>query len=153
LDLLPDIVGQSRFADWADFDQDGDNDLLVVNHSIDPKSRSYEDEHSYALVNNGTGYFRKGPLRVLPRAATRAVYLLDANGDEIPDMIILSSKGIHYLRGLGEWRFLKESRRRLPLNVDFDELTFTDINADGHLDFFGVSQKDGEGHLWLNTFE
>ena len=32
---LPRIIDDSMHADWADFDQDGDNDLLVVNRSIE----------------------------------------------------------------------------------------------------------------------
>jgi hypothetical protein len=132
---------------------DGDNDLLVVNEEIHPPDQAYENEFNYVLVNTGNGYFRKGPLRMFPAYPSRAVYLLDANGDDIPDIIILSSQGIHYLRGLGKWRFLKESARRLPANLHFDELTFADVNNDGHLDFFGILQEDRRGRLWVNQFE
>ncbi|WP_282010739.1 FG-GAP repeat domain-containing protein [Nitrospina watsonii] len=152
-DLLPFVRSQSLFADWADFDMDGDNDLLVVNEAIDPRSRTYENEYSYVLVNNGSGYFRKGPLRAFPAYPSRAVYLLDANADQIPDIIILSRQGIHYQRGLGKWRFLKESSKRLPANRHFEELTFTDVNNDGHLDFFGIVRGEGRGHLWVNSFK
>ena len=147
-DLLPPISDRSAYADWADFDQDGDNDLLVANR--EPLATG---EYSYFLVNRGRGYFRKGPLKASPKAPFQAVYLLDANGSEIPDIIFLSANGIHYLRGLGKWRFWKESRRRLPFNDRFHELIFADINKDSFLDIFGYAQREGRGVLWINTFE
>lgn len=147
-ELLPAIEDQTASADWADFDQDGDNDLLVVN-----RSETAPGETGYFLVNHGSGYFRKGPFKASPKAAFRAVYLLDANGSEWPDILLLSDKGIHYLRGLGKWRFWKESRRRLPFNDQFYELTFGDINRDKFLDIFTYAKRDGRGILWVNTFE
>ncbi len=147
-ELLPPINDRSAYADWADFDQDGDNDLLVVNREALAKG-----EYSYFLVNHGHGYFRKGPFKASPKVPFQAVYLLDANGSEFPDAILLSANGIHFLRGLGKWRFWKESRRRLPFNDKFHELTFADINRDGFLDIFGYAKREGRGVLWINTFE
>ncbi|NIQ02961.1 MAG: hypothetical protein GWM98_08955 [Nitrospinaceae bacterium] len=147
LELLPPIQDQSAYADWADFDNDGDNDLLVVNRV------SLKEVYSYFLVNHGRGYFKKAPFDASPNVPFRAVYLLDANGSDFPDMILLSDKGIHFLRGLGKWRFWKESRRRLPYNDQFDELSFGDVDRDAFLDIFGYSQKNDRGVLWVNTFE
>ncbi len=152
-DLLPFIKDESVFADWADFDLDGDNDLLVVNRKIRKSNQTFENEYCYMLVNIGRGYFKKGPLKVLPRYPSKAVYLLDANDSEIPDAIILSEKGIHFLRGIGKWRFARESKKRLPNNVFFKGLTFGDVNGDSFLDIFGFSEKSGKGLLWVNTFE
>lgn len=147
-ELLPVIKDRSAHADWADFDQDGDNDLLVVN-----REELSPGETSYFLVNHGRGYFRKAEFQASPKVAFQSVYLLDANGSEIPDILLLSERGIHYLRGLGKWRFWKESRRRLPFNEKFQELTFADIDRDSFLDIFGYAQGEGRGLLWMNTFE
>jgi hypothetical protein len=147
-ELLPAINDQSAHADWADFDQDGDNDLLVVN-----REELSAGETSYFLVNHGRGYFKKAEFKASPKFSFQAVYLLDANGNELPDIILLSDNGIHFLRGLGKWRFWKESRRRLPFNEKFQELTFADIDRDSFLDVFGYSQREGRGVLWMNTFE
>ena len=147
-ELLPAIRDRSAHADWADFDQDGDNDLLVVN-----REELSPGETSYFLVNHGRGYFKKAEFKASPKALFQAVYLLDANGSEFPDILLLSDKGIHYLRGLGKWRFWKESRRRLPFNDKFHELTFADINRDSFLDIFGYAKREGRGVLWINTFE
>ncbi len=152
-DLLPFIKDESLFADWADFDLDGDNDLLVVNKEIRESNRTFPNEYCYMLVNIGSGYFKKGPLKVLPQVPSKAVYLLDANDSEIPDAIILSEKGIHFLRGIGKWRFARESKKRLPKNVFFKGLTFGDVNGDSFLDIFGFSEKAGKGLLWINTFD
>lgn len=146
--LLPAIKDRSAHADWADFDQDGDNDLLVVN-----REEMSAGEYSYFLVNHGRGYFKKAGFIASPQVRFKAVYLLDSNGNELPDIILLSEKGIHYLRGLGKWRFWTESRRRLPFNEKFNTLSFADIDRDTFLDIFGYSQKEGRGVLWMNTFE
>ena len=147
-ELLPAIRDQSAHADWADFDQDGDNDLLVVN-----REELSTGETSYFLVNHGRGYFKKAEFKTSPKVAFQAVYLLDANGSEFPDILMLSDNGIHYLRGLGKWRFWKESIRRLPFNDKFYELTFADINKDSFLDIFTYAKREGRGVLWINTFE
>ena len=147
-ELLPAIKDRSAHADWADFDQDGDNDLLVVN-----REKLSGGETSYFLVNHGRGYFKKAEFKASPKVAFQAVYLLDANGSEFPDILLLSENGIHYLRGLGKWRFWKESRRRLPFNDKFYELTFADINKDAFLDIFTYAKREGRGVLWMNTFE
>ena len=147
-ELLPVIKDRSAYADWADFDQDGDNDLLVVN-----RAKMESGESSYFLVNHGRGYFKKAEFKASPKTVFQAVYLLDANGSEFPDILLLSKKGIHYLRGLGKWRFWKESRRRLPFNNKFQALTFADVDRDSFLDIFGYAKKEGRGVLWMNTFE
>ena len=147
-ELLPAIRDRSAHADWADFDQDGDNDLLVVN-----REELSAGETSYFLVNQGRGYFKKAEFKASPKVAFQAVYLLDANGSEFPDILLLSESGIHYLRGLGKWRFWKESRRRLPFNDKFYALTFADINRDSFLDIFTYAKREGRGVLWINTFE
>lgn len=147
-ELLPAIRDQSAYADWADFDQDGDNDLLVVS-----RKESLSGEASYFLVNHGRGYFKKAEFKASPKTVFKAVYLLDANGSEFPDILLLSKMGIHYLRGLGKWRFWKESRRRLPFNVKFHELTFADVDGDSFLDIFGYDTRERRGVLWMNTFE
>ncbi len=152
-DRLPPVEDRSVHADWADFDMDGDNDLLVVNEVIGKKSRGYSREYNYILENTGGGFFQKRALQVLPPYPSRRVYLFDANGSDIPDAIILSQRGVHYLRGKGDWQFARESKKRLPGPVRFDELTFADVNDDGYLDIFGITSQGKQGRLWINSFE
>ena len=59
LSSLPRILDDTMHVDWADFDQDGDNDLLVINSSINKMFRGYPREINYFLENKGGGNFRK----------------------------------------------------------------------------------------------
>ena len=148
---LPPLRDKTLHADWADFDLDGDQDLLVVNRELDRRHRAFEREHHYALENNGQGYFTKKTLKALPPFPASGSYLLDADGDEWADLILVTSRGTHYLRGTGKWRFSLETRKRLPSGPVFADITFADINDDGYLDLFGVTPQ-GRGYLWVNTF-
>jgi len=150
---LPVIRDESLHADWADFDMDGDNDLMIATKSIDERNREFSREFNYILENTGQGYFEKRTLKVLPPYPSRRIYLLDANGSDIPDAIILSQRGAHYLRGLGKWKFSRESKLRLPAPTLFKEMNFADINDDGYLDILGITAKGGEVRLWMNRFD
>jgi hypothetical protein len=74
---LPMITGRSTHADWADFDGDKDNDILVVTNGIDEKYRDYPSEHCYILENLGHGRFKKRPLKVLPNVPSHPAERLD----------------------------------------------------------------------------
>ena len=148
---IPRILDDSMHADWADFDQDGDNDILVVNRSIHKKYRRYSGETNYFLENKGGGIFRKRSHKILPRFPSQKVYLLDGNGNNHPDALILTTKGVYYLQGYGKWQFSDETIRRLPRFKKFDQMIFGDINQDKFLDLFGWSRQ--EGRLWLNRFD
>jgi len=150
---LPRILDDSQHADWADFDGDGDNDLLVVSRVIDKHYRGYPEETVYFLENTGGGHFKKRSHKMLPRLASHKVYLLDANGNTKPDALILTSKGVYYLQGRGRWEFSVETRRRLPRFRFFHEMIFADINQDGFLDLFALSPTPGRSRIWLNRFD
>jgi len=148
---IPRILDDSMHADWADFDQDGDNDILVVNRSIHKKYRRYSGETNYFLENKGGGIFRKRSHKILPRFPSQKVYLLDGNGNNHPDALILTTKGVYYLQGYGKWQFSDETIRRLPRFKKFDQMIFGDINQDKFLDLLGWSRQ--ECSLWLNRFD
>lgn len=144
---LPAIQGETMHADWADFDGDEDNDLLVLNR------RTQSKELCYFLENNGKGRFTKKSHKALAVGAASRVYLLDANGNGIPDALILSAGKTHYLQGKGEWRFSDETVRRLPRSSQSTEMAFGDIDDDGYLDVFSIDSKGQKAKLWLNRFE
>jgi hypothetical protein len=150
---LPTIYDESLHADWADFDMDGDNDLMIATKNIDERHREFSREYNYVLENTGQGYFEKRTLKVLPPYPSRRIYLLDANGSDIPDAIILSQRGTHYLRGLGKWKFSRESKLRLPAPTLLKEVRFGDIDDDGYLDILGITARGSEARLWMNRFD
>ncbi len=144
---LPALQGETTHADWADFDGDEDNDLLVLNR------RAQSKELCYFLENNGKGRFTKKSHKALAVGAASRVYLLDANGNGIPDALILSAGQTHYLQGKGEWKFSDETMRRLPRFRQSTEMAFGDIDDDGYLDVFSVDSKNRTARLWLNRFK
>ena len=150
---IPHILDDSQHADWADFDGDGDNDLLVVNKAIDKPYRAYPGETTYFLENTGGGHFKKRSHKMLPRLSAYKVYLLDANGNTQPDALILTAKGVYYLQGRGHWEFTEETQRRLPRFRFFQEMAFADVNKDGFLDLFALSPTPGRSRIWLNRFD
>ncbi len=150
---IPHILDVSLHADWADFDGDGDNDILVANQRVDKHYRAYPGETLYFLENTGRGHFKKRSNKMLPRLPSYKVYLLDANGNTRTDALILTSKGVYYLQGRGRWEFVDETERRLPRFRFFQEMSFADISRDGFLDLFALSPTLGRCRLWLNRFD
>jgi hypothetical protein len=144
---LPVIKGETTHADWADFDGDGDNDLLVL------KRQAQSKEISYFLENNGEGRFTKRSAKALTVGGGSRVYLLDANGNSIPDALILKAGETHFLQGQGAWKFSVETIRRLPRARRIMAMTFGDFDDDGYLDIFGIDSENRKGKLWLNRFK
>ncbi|MBI5427170.1 MAG: VCBS repeat-containing protein [Nitrospinae bacterium] len=149
---LPKIPGRNLHADWADFDGDKDNDILVVTAGIDDAFRDYPSEYCYVLENDGRGRFTKRPLKVLPNVPSRRVYLLDADGNKTVDAIILTQRGPHFLKGVGKWGFSLETRKGLPGFFPVSEMAFGDFDGDGFLDIFVIDAKTGKGRLWIDSF-
>ncbi len=150
---LPVLRDESLHADWADFDGDKDNDLLVVNRAIEAAFRDHGKETSYFLINDGTGRFTKLSHKKLPAEPARRVYLLDANGNGIPDALILTASGTLYLQGRGKWKFSDETERRLPRLRRFTEMSFGDVNDDSYLDLVALYPEKSSARLWLNRFK
>jgi hypothetical protein len=127
---------------------DGDNDLLIVRGKLEGQGPS-----CYFLENDGRGHFKVRTHQALPRSPTFQVYLLDANGTEVPDALVLSQNGTHFLHGKGDWLFTVETERRLPRFRNFRQMTFGDINSDGFLDLFAINMDGRSGRLWLNVVD
>ncbi len=150
---LPVIKDASLHADWADFDGDDDNDLLVANRTIEAPFREHAKETCYFLVNDGNGRFTKMSHKKLPAEPASRIYLLDANGNGIPDALILTESGTWYLQGRGKWKFSNETDRRLPRVRRFAEMSFGDLNDDSYLDLVALYPEKSSARMWLNRFK
>jgi len=150
-DMLPLLVDHTLHVDWADFDMDGDNDLLLV--VMRDKDTDQKNEYSYFLENTGQGHFVKKVSEDLPTIPTRRVYLLDSNQNKIPDLILLTSKGPEIYTGKGNWRFKNETARRLPVSEVIREMSFGDITGDNSLDILSIVGKNKTAKLWISSFK
>jgi hypothetical protein len=148
---LPRVIGRHNHSDWADFDNDKDNDILVVAEEIDKEFRDHPTEHCYFLENDGHGRFRKRALGILPTVPSQRVYLLDADKNDLVDMIILTREGPHFYSGAGPWAFSLETRTRLPMVEPIDKMAFGDINGDGYLDILAILSKNKKAVLWMSS--
>ncbi len=150
---LPNIQGRHSHADWADFDEDEDNDLLVVALEMEEKYQDHPREYSYILENVGRGRFKKKSLRAFPTLPTEKIYMLDADGNDTVDIFFLTRKGAYFFSGLGSWSFSQETRKRLPYFTTLKGVSFGDINGDGSLDIFAIPTKNQKVRLWVSTFD
>ncbi|QPJ66630.1 MAG: VCBS repeat-containing protein [Candidatus Nitrohelix vancouverensis] len=146
-DFLPMIVDDSIHADWADFDMDGDNDLLVSNET------GKNGVYNYFLENQGRGRFVSKRHKALPPISAHKVYLLDADENQIPDILLLTAKGPYYLGGYGKWRFKNETQRRLPRGHLFMEMHFADLTGDRFLDIIGIIGSKRVARVWVSRFK
>ncbi len=151
-DSLPPIADHTLHVDWADFDLDGDNDLLLVVMK-DKNSGQEKVVYNYFLENLGRGRFLKKVSEDLPLVPTRRVYLLDANQNKIPDLILLTSNGPELYTGRGNWRFKNETGRRFPKAGSFREMSFGDITGDNFLDILGIVGKNRTARMWISSFK
>ncbi len=147
--------------DVADVDKDGDIDFFVGNYT---KTNAYgEPTNSYLYLNNGNGKFQLATgkqIYLQQLGMVTAAKFADVNNDNWPDLIIV-----------GEWMSVKIFmnnkgkfiEKELPNTTGlWQSLFVTDINKDGHIDFFAgnwgknsklFSKKDGPLKLYVKDFD
>jgi hypothetical protein len=137
-----DIRGYGETIVVADFDNDGDLDVYIPYYAFnDP-----EAEHSYLLINDGTGHFtdiadaagvalRGVPLGLRPEGAQA----VDLDGDGWIDLYVAS----HLFRNNGDLTFT-DIREASGLPQQFEEgAKLLDWNQDGRLDLVLMDFEHG----------
>ncbi len=153
---LPAIRNQAQSVALADIDGDHDLDMIVATEA--PPTR--------LLVNDGRGRFTEASekLQQLTPLETREAHVLDANGDQRPDILLLNLTS-----NAGKWekdpqarllvqdasgRFVDETAQRLPANR-FSSWggAVMDVNRDGHPDLLiGAIEVPGFKPLQLRAY-
>jgi hypothetical protein len=133
---------------WADYDGDGDLDLLRA---------SYYDQHESLYRNHGNGTFARidaGPV-VTSGGSSQAGLWMDYSGDGLLDLVVINGGGAFHqpnflFRGTGAGEFVRVTDT--PITRDarrWQGGAWGDFDNDGAVDLF-VSDSDGQNSLFRN---
>ncbi len=129
---LPQVTHDSEDIAVADFDKDGDLDIVFC---------SEDDVIHEFYLNDGSGKFSLGAGR-LPNSTANAVLTADFNGDMYPDLIFGNAGQNRLLINDSTGHFIDETASRLPtINDITQDLQLADVDKDGDLDLF-VGNED-----------
>ncbi|HYD87487.1 MAG TPA: VCBS repeat-containing protein [Vitreimonas sp.] len=132
----------------ADFDRDGDLDLILVVEDDQRLGRS--NVHQYFRARGDRTYERV--YGQLPDSVANAVAHADITGDGADDVIVSGDGQDRLLINDGRGGFRDETAARLPTEASIaQDVEFLDIDRDGDLDL--VLGLEGGHALWINDGE
>jgi hypothetical protein len=140
---LPRTVHDSEDVAFADFDGDGDLDLVFV---------SEDDRKDELFLNDGTGRFSDESQRLVPDDVSNALVVLDLNGDGVPDVLTGNIGTDRALINDGTGRFRDETATRWRQGTAesrTQDLEAFDADGDGDLDI--AVANEGQNQLYLNA--
>ncbi|GJM36154.1 MAG: cysteine proteinase [Saprospiraceae bacterium] len=125
----------------ADFDGDGDLDIILV---------SEDDQLNEYYLNDGTGHFKDVSDRLPVTGTSNGVLTLDVNEDGWPDLIIGNAGQNNLLINDGKGGWIDETEKRLPKSEKVtQDVEAGDIDGDGDLDLIFGNEDDNE--VLVNT--
>lgn len=138
---IPQIAHDSEEVAIADFDQDGDPDIIVV---------SEDDQVNEYYLNDGKGIFSDVGDRLKFKGTSNCVVSYDFNKDGFPDLLI-GNNGQNYLMiNDGKGSFNDESITRLGGMEDVtQDIALGDLDNDGDIDL--VIGNEGKNRVLLNN--
>lgn len=151
---------QSGGASWADFDNDGNPDVVIPVNSNTYKFRVYRNEGDWSFTDiTGELNLTDDPLPYSP--STSVAHWVDYDNDLDLDLFIGNSGGtIDYLyENDGSGNFTRVTAGRLGLDAtNVSDVTFGDFDNDGDLDYIiavwgGASEfyeNNGKGEFFPN---
>ncbi|TYK67217.1 Ig-like domain-containing protein [Colwellia echini] len=125
---------RGRAPRWADFDSDGDLDIMLAN-AITPNS---DGPIQLFYSNEGDGTFK--PVRVagVESQGGERLLITDFNGDQNEDLVMYSP--LTLWQGNGDFTFTDVTATYLPETVQnswgINAITDVDVNNDGKLDLY-----------------
>ncbi|MCB9279644.1 MAG: VCBS repeat-containing protein [Lewinellaceae bacterium] len=125
----------------ADFDGDGDADLIFV---------SEDDQVNEYFENDGKGFFRDVSFKIPITGTSNAVVATDLNGDGRPDLLIGNAGQNFCLINDGKGNWKDETAERLPRSAKTtQDLELGDVDGDGDPDLVVANEDDSE--IWINN--
>ncbi len=138
---IPQVLHDSEDIGIADFDLDGDPDIIVV---------SEDDKTNELYLNNGDGTFTDGGNRIPVTGTSNSVVVYDVNNDGAPDVLIGNNGQNNVLINDGKGFFTDETVERFGEFIDVtQDLTLSDIDNDGDQDIL-VGNEDANRILVNN---
>jgi hypothetical protein len=137
---IPQVNHDSEDIGIADFDMDGDLDIIVV---------SEDDKINELYLNNGAGTFTDAGNRIPVTGTSNSVLVFDINQDGAPDILIGNNGQNNVLINDGKGHFKDESIQRFRAFIDVtQDLTLADIDNDGDQDI--LVANEGVNRVLIN---
>ena len=138
---IPQVNHDSEDIGIADFDLDGDLDIIVV---------SEDDKTNELYLNNGDGTFTDAGSRIPVTGTSNSVVVFDINLDGAPDILIGNNGQNNLLINDGKGHFKDETTERFGEFIDVtQDLSLGDIDNDGDQDLL-VGNEDANRILINN---
>jgi hypothetical protein len=141
-DRLPRTMHDSEDVAFADFDLDGDQDLVFV---------SEDDRTDELFLNDGSGRFSNASERLAWQDVSNALAVIDLDGDGSADLLTGNMGRNRVLLNDGSGRFDDRTDELWPQSRDSrtQDLELADIDADGDLDV--VVANEGQNQVFMNA--
>ncbi len=138
---IPRDIHDSEDVAAADFDEDGDIDIVIV---------SEDDQVNEMYLNLGAGVFEDQGQRLPVTQVTNGVDVGDVDGDGHLDLVLANNGQNTVLMGDGTGQFSDETATRMPtINDVTQDVEFGDIDGDGDLDL--LVGNEGDNRILINN--